>query len=150
MFRKNNISALAAMIFSIVILLFSCGINRKTEKNDMKNKQIIESERNKQASVDGITILYAEIVVHKFQNKKGEFTDISEYYLRCSVQDYFIKFCECEVSKEEILKYYNESKFINPITVEAEIRNGSWDICESIEAQSRVGEYVIIKSIIKK
>jgi len=136
-------------VFAIIFLTTACSIHTKYKTTEMKTHKQTENERNKQNLGDGKTILYAEIVVHQFIDKRGNLTEISEYYLRCSIQDYFIKFCECEVPRNEILKYYQVNRFSNPITVEAEIRSGVWDICDDSEAQSRTGKYVVIKSIVK-
>lgn len=86
-----------------------------------------------------------QIVEKIFRNKAGKVLGDTELYLRCSVQDYFIKFCESEVSKEEISKYINSG-----VTVEMEVRDGEWDSCpaQTFPVQSRVGVYVVIKKII--
>jgi len=137
-------------VFAIIFLTTACSIHTKYKTTEMKPHKQTKTERNKQNSDDGKTILYAEIVVHEFIDKRGNKTEIAEYYLRCSVQDYFIKFCECEVSRNEILKYYHDNRLTNPIAVEADIRNGAWDICDDSDAQSRTGKYVVIKSIVKQ
>lgn len=70
--------------------------------------------------------------------------DIMELYLRCSVQDYFIKICESNVTEDELRKHLNEG-----ITVEMEIKEGELDKCEGDdEVQSRIGIYVTISKVI--
>ena len=100
-------------------------------------------QREKKASEDGsITCV---LVQKAFVNKKNKTTDIMEYYLQCSIQDYYIKLCESEVSGSELEKYIDQG-----ITVQMEIRDGSWDECEdNMHVQSRIGKYVIIKSIVE-
>ena len=73
-------------------------------------------------------------------------SDYKELYLQCSVQDYFIKICAGEVTTEELRKHLNQG-----ITVDMEIRDGLWDICndDPAYAQSRMGTYVIIHKIIE-
>ncbi len=137
-------------ILLTVVLSVSCGTSSKHQSNTMKKNNLELSERNKQSSPDGKTILYAEIVQHEFTTKGARGTGIMEYYLRCSVQDYFIKFCESAVTETEIATYFNAERMMNPITIEAEIRDGSWDMCDDVQVQSRTGEYVVIKAIVKK
>lgn len=87
-----------------------------------------------------------------YENKKGKINnDIQEYYLRCSADDYFIKFCECKVSKDDIIAHFNSQKLINPIAVKAKILSGEWDSCDTTErVQSRTGKYVQILEIVSE
>ncbi|MDX1650912.1 MAG: hypothetical protein R3277_00350 [Brumimicrobium sp.] len=90
----------------------------------------------------------AEIVEKQFVNKAGKNTGISEYYVRQSQQDYFIKFCESKVTRkeiEEILSTIEDSIKILEITME--IREGEWDQCDENTVQSRIGRYVVIHKI---
>jgi hypothetical protein len=86
-----------------------------------------------------------QLVEKFFVKKNGEQTEISELYLRCSIQDYYIKLCESSVTREDLEPFIDQG-----ISVEMEINEGSWDICKDDprEMQSRIGTYVIIKSII--
>ncbi len=88
-----------------------------------------------------------QVVEKPFVNKIGEPSEVKELYLRCSVADYYIKFCESTVSRKDLEPYLNKG-----IQVKMEIREGSWDICpeDSEFAQSRIGQYVVIKEIRKK
>ncbi len=67
-----------------------------------------------------------------------------ELYFRASIQDYFIKFCESKITKEDLEPFVNKV-----ISAHVEIKNGNWDICpdDLQEMQSRVGPYIIIKEI---
>ena len=93
-------------------------------------------------------ILSGQLVKKEFVNKGGKSTGVFEYYLRASIQDYFIKFCESEVSKADIdaLKIDEFDTF----QVEAVIMDGNWDICpdDPAEMQSRIGKYIKIIRII--
>ncbi len=85
-----------------------------------------------------------QLIQKPFIKKNNVETDIQEYYLRCSIQDYFIKLCESNVSKEDLDQYLNKG-----ISVEMDIVEGEWDSCPGDgEVQSRVGTYVVIKKII--
>lgn len=87
-----------------------------------------------------------QLIQKTFIKKNGEPTDISEYYLRCSMADYFIKVCESAITEIELKKYLDKG-----LPAEIEFREGSWDKCKDDpeEMQSRIGEYVIIKSLKK-
>jgi hypothetical protein len=78
--------------------------------------------------------------------KNGQPTGRMEMYLRCSVDDYYIKFCESKVTRKELEPYLE-----NGVSVEMEIRDGYWDICPGYpqEMASRVGKYVVIFEILK-
>lgn len=69
----------------------------------------------------------------------------SDLYLRCSIQDYFIKFCESEITKSDLLPFVNQG-----ITVEMETRFGELDRCpdDPQEVQSRIGTYAVIHKIL--
>jgi hypothetical protein len=89
-------------------------------------------------------IYNCQVIEKEFVNKGGKISDYNELYLSCSVQDYFIKFCESSVTKKELEPYINKG-----ITVEIEIREGRWDNCSTNldQVQSRTGTYIIIKAI---
>jgi hypothetical protein len=86
------------------------------------------------------------LIQKSFTNKGGYTTEHKEYYLRCSIQDYFIKICESNVTSEELKPFLN-----NGIEVEMEIQEGFLDNCNTSleQTQSRAGTYAIIKKIIK-
>lgn len=87
---------------------------------------------------------YCELIVVNFSNKIGEESDIKELYLRCSVQDYFIKFCESAVTREELEPYINKG-----IKIKMNVVDGNWDICpdDFQDMQSRTGRYAVIESL---
>lgn len=95
------------------------------------------------------------VVEKEFINKVGQTSGVKELYFRLSVQDYFIKFCESKVSKQELLAYLKRDTTQSvlgdkAISLEIEILNGSWDICDySQRVQSRMGKYIIIHRIVE-
>ncbi len=64
------------------------------------------------------------LIKKPFMKKNGEPSNNKEYYLRCSVQDYFIKMCESNVTSEELDKYIDKG-----VNMRIELINGYWDIC---------------------
>lgn len=126
------------MIKYIFILIF-LGIISLSCKAQNKNKMI----------TSGL------IVEKEFVNKIGKSAGFKEMYFRLSVQDYFIKFCESKVSKEELKEYLEKHSTQSilgdkSITLEVEVVEGAWDICDYSErVQSRIGKYVIIHRIVK-
>lgn len=96
-------------------------------------------------------IISAPVVQKFFYKKNGEKTDRKEYYLQLSVQDYFIKFCESEVTADAFRDYVDQIESpLKTVKLEVEFREGEWDRCGAEPAQSRVGAYVVIWRIIPK
>lgn len=96
-------------------------------------------------------IITAPIVTKNFVNKAGVTTGQVEYYIQQSMQDYFIKFCESNVSIKELNeKLENIEGDIKALQLEVEMRDGHWDICDgSHEIQSRIGEYMVIIKVLE-
>jgi len=95
-------------------------------------------------------IISAPIVRSSFVTKSGEVTDIKEYYISRSIQNYFIKFCESSVTKEALLAALEKQNgLIKSLTLEVEFRDGEWDRCGEEDVQSRIGEYVLVHRIIQ-
>lgn len=86
------------------------------------------------------------LIEKNFVNKGGKISEYKELYLQCSIQDYFIKLCESKVTLKDLKPYINTG-----IKVKMEIKEGMWDHCneDPAYAQSRIGNYVIIKEIVK-
>ena len=125
-------------VFFILILsiLYSCASPKmkveKSPENQTKPEKIITTP----------------IVEKHFYNKIGEKTDQTEFYIQQSVQDYFIKFCESEITREQLVEALSKIESpIKTLTLKIEIRDGEWDSCDSYPVQSRVGKYAVILSI---
>lgn len=97
-------------------------------------------------------IITAPLVLKSFVKKNSQPTDLKEWYIQRSIQDYFIKFCESPVNRQELEDYLSKTgNPLNVATLEVEFRKGNWDICDDNELmQSRVGEYVIIHRIVQE
>ena len=145
------------LLFLVLVLsLLACNpaCSYQTEMSDKNNKH--PQNKKTLTSEAGRTILTGPIVSKNFIMKNGKSTDKVEYYLRASVQDYFIKFCESKVSKETLESYLKQADLPDimgdkVVSLEVEIiREGSWDICESSlenQQKSRIGDYIIVHSI---
>ncbi len=110
-----------------------------------KSTTNVESSNKGLSMADAKPNIYnCQLVEKEFMNKGGKMTGIKELYLRCSVQDYFIKLCESKVTRKELEPYLNAG-----ISVKVEIKDGLWDHCSDniAEVQSRMGTYVVILSI---
>ena len=84
------------------------------------------------------------IVEKPFVNKVNQPTGVMELYFRASIQDYFIKFCESELTREELEPFIDKA-----VTVNADVVDGEWDNCDGIDMQqSRMGRYMIIKKLL--
>lgn len=136
---KTIFTLITALLFGLLIGNSACSPVIHAPMNDNpKNKTAIDYSHTS-----------VEFVQHKGQNQKGEVMDYEEWYVRMSVQDYFIKWCESGVSQSEVESLLAKQKtLIKTLEVEMEIKNGDWDNCDPNEiAASRGGKYVIIKKI---
>ncbi|NQY05934.1 MAG: hypothetical protein HRT68_06950 [Flavobacteriaceae bacterium] len=99
--------------------------------------------QEKKSSKNELQTVSCLIVEKPFVNKAGKVTKHKDLYLRCSIQDYFIKVCESFLSRKELQNYLDKG-----VSAQIEFRTGEWDHCnEPGQVQSRVGDYVIIKSL---
>ncbi len=132
-------------ILTYVIFISTSFCSGQKKVNMSKNKtKYAATNREKH-------IISSPIVTKNFVKKNGEVTTNKEFYIQRSTQDYYIKFCESKISREELEKHLATiNGFIKTVTMEVEFLDGYWDICDSnYEQQSRKGEYVIIHRIIK-
>lgn len=109
-------------------------------------KEIVDKKSENQN--DSVRVITAPIVEKAFYNKAGKKMDFTEFYIQQSVQDYFIKFCESNVTRAELETAL--SKIDSPIktlTVKVEFKEGLWDSCGDYEVQSRIGRYVVLLGI---
>lgn len=120
-----------------LILILSVGLIFFSSCKNTSEANLKEKDPNKSHTT-------CQLVEKEFINKGGKVTEYKELYLRCSIQDYFIKLCDSNVDAKTLRKYLNKS-----ISVEMEVREGMWDICtdDPAYAQSRIGTYVVIKKI---
>lgn len=101
--------------------------------------------QDENSTKSNIMTVGCKVIKKEFIRKNGEPAGFDEIYLRCPGQDYFVKFCESRVNSITLEEYVDKS-----ITVEIEIREGNWDICQGDlnGMQSRVGTYAIVNKII--
>ncbi|WP_430412918.1 hypothetical protein [Kordia sp.] len=127
----------------ICLFTYSCSSQKKVSMVKNKTKDI--------ASNNGKYIVSAPVVRKDFVKKNGEPTTQKEFYVRRSIQDYYIKFCESNISREDLENHLSTMDTeIKIVTLEIEYLDGHLDICDdNLEQQSRIGAYVIIHRIIK-
>lgn len=144
-FGPINMKTISLLAVLMCLCTFSCTAQTKQPMKKTRNKTADQSSGDKKV------IISAPLVQKTFVKKNGERTDIKEWYIRRSIQDYFIKFCESEVSLEALENYLEETEDpLNVAKLEVEFKDGEWDICdEKEEMQSRIGQYVIIHRIIQ-
>ena len=136
--KKHRFSVLICII---CLFTSSCANQKQTTITTNKTKDI--------STTMGKYILSAPVIVKDFVKKNGEVTRQKEIYIQRSSQDYYIKFCESKVSREDLDNHLSTMEEIKVATLEVEFIDGSWDICDgNLEQQSRIGEYVIIHRII--
>ena len=131
----------------LATLLVFCTLSCKVQ-----NKENMEMNKGKDTSMgEGKYIITAPVIFKIFIKKNGEVTNIKELYIQRSIQDYYIKFCESKIKREDFENHLtNINGEIKVVTLEIEFRNGNWDICdENFINQSRIGEYIIIHRIIE-
>ena len=88
----------------------------------------------------------AQILEKPYIKKNGKASGEKDLYLRLSMGDYFIKFCESKIERKQL-----GSKIGSYITFEGEIKRGEWDSCPGDKAavQSRTGPYITITKLVK-
>jgi len=99
----------------------------------------------------GTYIITAPIVYKHAMNKRNVDMEFKDVYIQRSIQDYYIKFCESMINRNELERHLNKiSGDIKALTLEVQFREGEWDICEGDPMkQSRIGQYVIVYRVIE-
>lgn len=141
---KPNVVTL--IIIPVFLFLLSCSSTKQIES------PIREMQADKSSS-DSTFIISAPLVEKKFVMKNGKELDFTEWYIRRSVQDYFIKFCEGGITRKDLEEALRKQKStMQPsLTLEIQYKEGSWDICDDNQMQqSRIGKYVIVHRIIEE
>ena len=92
------------LIIILPIALFGC-----SESKDIP--------QGKSMSLTDSKTTTCQLIEKEFVNKGGKVTQYKELYLRCSIQDYFIKLCEGNVAATQLKPYINLG-----IEVEMEIK----------------------------
>ncbi len=141
------------MYLAFIFTMLAC------QPTGQNNTNMSNENKKTQLSADGKTILTGPIIRKKFLKKNNKVTDREELYLRTSVTDYFIKFCKSKVSLETLEKHLEQSDLPDVmgdkiVSLEVEIiRNGELDNCDppslEIQVQSRMGDYILVNSIVK-
>jgi hypothetical protein len=127
-------------------LFVSCNVMQKPpSENSRKEKTAITTENNR-------FVVSGQLISKEMIRKNGKAAGFGELYYRLSVQDYFIKFCESSVTKEELEPFVNTDTSFVSVTMEVSVQEGDWDICEGspAEMQSRIGKYIVVHKLFKR
>lgn len=134
------------LILGVIILLNACERKALNSNTSMATKKTPDEK-----SSDSTYIISVPVVAKPFYKKNNVKTDFNEYYLQRSNQDYFIKFCEGKVSRDELETALSQVEGdIKVLKMEVEFKKGLWDVCDgNMDQQSRVGDYVILLRVIQ-
>jgi len=111
----------------------------------------MHSKQPDKINESGQYVITCEIVSKPYDGTQADLKSHTEYYLRRSIQDYFIKFCESSIEQSDIEQFLKskENDLIKIITVEVEFKNGLFDECKNnSQIESRIGDYVVLKRIL--
>lgn len=120
--------------------------SKKVTLNTLKSKVTMKQPKQKDTTTEkGTVIISAPIQV---SNASGT-SDEKEFYIQRSIQNYFIKFSESAITKEELSIYLAKKGGIIPtVTLEIEYRDGFLDDDEKQKSNPRKGQYVIVHKIV--
>ncbi len=114
------------VVLAGILVFVACKGLQKNNTSDEHPKRITGSTQ---------LIISGQIVEKDFINKVGKSAGFKELYFRCSEQDYFIKFCESDVTKQDLLEFVDHSSVTGceivgeTVNLEIEVCEGYWDIC---------------------
>tara|TARA_Y100000385_G_scaffold31239_1_gene29463 strand:+ start:1257 stop:1658 length:402 start_codon:yes stop_codon:yes gene_type:complete len=132
------------MVLLNLLICNACSVSYKNSNNDsvLKDKELLTSKNSLRT--------YSGQVVSKTTETKGSKNPNQEnYYFRLSTGDYFIKFCESDVTFNQIEPFIQNEFEIKSVTLEIKFKEGEWDNCKEVGyVQSRIGPYVVIKKIL--
>lgn len=91
-----------------------------------------------------------EIISVAQKNAKAKATGKTDFFLRISSQDYFIKFCESILTQTEFEQHFFKSHSSGSMKfrLKYSIKEGLWDQCSDELQVSRTGKYVCIDQIL--
>ncbi|MFP5471703.1 MAG: hypothetical protein ACLGGV_08900 [Bacteroidia bacterium] len=144
---KDTLSCFLTLVFAFTMLVnvTSCASTKKsnTETLPIKEKQADEKVGENRY------IITAPLVKKNFVKKNGEEMPHTEWYVQRSIQDYFIKFCESDITRNQLEEALAKNSS-QSLTMEVEFKDGSWDICDGNHIQqTRIGKYMVIHKIIE-
>jgi hypothetical protein len=88
---------------------------------------------------DDVMEVEAKVTYHPFVNKAGKTIEgAGDYFLVYEGEEWFIKFTEGNVLREDVVKYLDRTAHVTLVE-----REGLWDT-DDPKVQSRIGKYVAI------
>ena len=141
---KMNLYSIGCLLIYLLLGALAC-------KPQQVQTKMEPHKKSTNSSADNRYIISAIIVKKQGNNKAGKALKQQDFYIRMSVQDYFIKFCESNINKATLEKALESQAdaFQNSIKLEISYEDGLWDACDNHEIQSRVGPYVVIHQIME-
>lgn len=134
----SRFKILTDILFFAFFIFLSLGVDFSMAQGRQKKPH--ETRRTKDGLVETLT---GRLVASNYVARNGKVQkDVLDYYLEASVQNYFIKFCESTVTKEQLQSHLNKG-----VSLEVIIKNGEWDSCAPHNNQSRTGNYIRVLSI---
>ena len=131
------------MVLLNLLISNACSVSYKNSNNDSLSKKELLSSKNSLRTYSG------QVVSKTTETKGSKNPNQGDLYFRLSTGDYFIKFCESDVTFDQIEPFIQNEFEIKSVTLEIEFKEGEWDNCkEPGYVQSRTGPYVIIKKIL--
>ena len=136
-----------------VLLLFTSIIITLIFSSCTTKEEIVKNKTPMKTRSEGKFIVSAPIVLKGGDGAIGigGNTEKKDMYVQQSVQDYYIKFCESTVTREEMEKALKKEKdLIKVLKLEIEYKDGNMDVCpqDPRSIAGRKGRYVIVHRIV--
>ena len=123
----------------ILLGLVSCGIPNSS--NMTQNKQADLSSGQEKY------IITAEVVQKNIAQDDRQDSDKTAFYVRRSIQDYYIKFCESDINRAELEQRLETlSGLIKTVKLQVSYREGTLDECENRQGVDE-GQYIVVHQL---
>lgn len=128
--------------FAIPLLFFVFTLNACKEEATPEPPKI----KNRRMEKKNTGHYTGQILEKSFINKVGKAGGRKDLYIRLSMGDYFIKFCESSILQKDLA-----GKVDSYITFKGDIKDGEWDSCpgDTHAVQSRTGPYITVKELLE-
>ena len=141
--HSPSFKAITFMLLGLMVLT-SCRKSSYREAMSQFDQEGLELNKERQGGL---------LIVKKNQvSQKGEATEETEYYVRASSQDYFIKFCESYCTRRQFESMLSCDLSVNDMMHlcswkgSYRVKQGALDHCEVADSlsASRIGYYAVL------